>query len=121
MHDTRILLLVFPAFGILWIRGGAIKWLALAFSGAGAVFIGILPTQVLASYSIHLRQSTHGLFGTLLVMVFTRPTPLIVLAMGIFYLWAYVRYAPIPFASIGYERSVEKLPAPEQHASGSPA
>ena len=119
MYDTRIMLLVFPAFGILWIRGGAIKWLALAFSGAGAVFIGTLPTMVLASYSIHLRQSAHGLPGTLLAIVFTRPTPLIVLAMGIFYLWVYVRHTPTPFESIGHERSLEKPPA--QHASSIPA
>jgi hypothetical protein len=121
MHDTRILLFVFPAFGILWIRGGAIKWLALAFSGAGTVFLGVLPTQILATYSTHLRQSTHGLTGTLLAIIFTRPAPLILLAMGIFYLWAYVRYTPTSFAIIGHRLSGEMPPAPAQHASGSPA
>lgn len=127
MHDTRILLLVFPAFAILWTKGGAIKWLALAFSGAGAVFIGILPTRILASYSIHLRQSTHGLPGTLLAVVFTRPIPLILLAMGIFFLWVYVRHTPSPFESVGHVESiggelcVETPPAAAQHASGSPA
>jgi hypothetical protein len=119
MHDTRILLFVFPAFGILWIRGGAIKWLALAFSGAAAVFVGILPAQLLAICSTHQRQSTHGLPGTLLAIVFTRPTPLILLAMGIFYLWVYARNTPTSFETVGHELSMEKPPA--QHASGSPA
>ena len=120
-HDARLLLLIFPAFAIIWAKGGAIRWLALAFSGAGAVFIGIFPAQVLAAYSTHLLQSTHGLPGTLLAIVFTRPSPLILLAMGIFYLWVYVRHTPAPFESIGHERSIERLPAPTRHASGSPA
>ena len=111
-HDTRLLLLTLPAFAILWAKGGLNKWLALVFTGAGAAFIGVTPERLLDIYSIHLRQSTPGLPGLLLTLVLTRPVPLILLIMGTFYLWVYVRHNPAVKASAGPEGSVQEPRAP---------
>ena len=118
LHDTGLLLLVFPAFAILWARGGATAWLALLFTGAGTVMTSDIPVQLLAIRSAHLRGSTPGLPGQLLTLALARPVPLVLLAMGIFYLWIYLRHTPTPFESIGHKRSQENPPA--RHASGSP-
>ena len=94
LHDAGLLLLVFPAFAMLWAKGGATAWLALLFTGAGSVMTSDIPVQLLAISSAHLRGSTAGLPGQLLTLALARPVPLVLLAMGIFYLWAYVRYTP---------------------------
>jgi len=91
LHDTGLLLLVIPAFAMLWARGGATAWLALLFTGAGTVVTSDISVQLLTIYSAHLRGSISGLHGQLLTLVFARPVPLILLAMGVFYLWIYVR------------------------------
>lgn len=119
-HDTGLLLLTFPAFAILWARGGLNKWLALAFTSAAAIFIGVLPAQILAVYSTHLRESTPGVPGQLLSIVFTRPAPLILLVIGIFYLWVYVRYTPDPVASTACETSEQAPTVPAPPESGIP-
>ena len=81
-------------------RGGPTAWIALAFTGAGAVLVGIVPEQLLALYSMNLRASIHGLPGQLLTLVFTRPVPLILVMIGIFYLWVYVRHTSAQATSI---------------------
>jgi len=97
LHDTSLLLLAFPAFAMLWAKGGPTSWLALIFTGAAAVFTGDFPVQFLAIESAHLRASTPGLLGQVLTLTLARPVPLVLLATGIFYLWAYVRHsAPDP-------------------------
>ncbi|HEV2486828.1 MAG TPA: glycosyltransferase family 87 protein [Terracidiphilus sp.] len=120
-HDTRLLLLTFPAFAMLWAQGGLTKRFAFAFTGVGAVFTGVLPARLLAVYSIHLRESTPGLPGQLLAVVFTRPVPLILLIMGIFYLWIYVRYLPVPCASTPLGGSARESSAPTLRNSMGPA
>jgi len=111
LHDTGILLLVFPAFAMLWARGGARAWLALLFTGAGSVLSSDISVQLLATSSAHLRASTSGLAGQLVTLVFARPVPLILLAMSVFYLWVYVRYTALPAGSTVLECSQQKSPA----------
>ena len=105
LHDTGLLLLTIPASAILWAKGGATAWLALLFTGAGAVLTGDLALQILAVYSMHLRESHSGLLGQTLTLVLTRPVPLILLITGIFYLWVYVRHAPALTESMDAEDS----------------
>jgi hypothetical protein len=45
-----------------------------------------------------MHVSTTGLSKQILIYVLMRPAPLILLAMGIFYLWVYVRRDPDPVA-----------------------
>ena len=95
LHDAKLLMLVLPAFAMLWARRGLVAWLALVITGAGIVFTDDIPVQLLAIHSANLRAATSGIAGLFLTLVLARPVPLILLALGIFYLWAYVRHVQV--------------------------
>jgi hypothetical protein len=67
-----------------------------------------ISVQLLAIYSAHLRESISGLPGQLLTLVFARSVPLILLAMGVFYLWVYVRHTSVSAVSTGLECSQQE-------------
>jgi len=90
-HDTGLLLLTVPACVLLWSEGGPVAWLALAVTALGAVFTSNLTLQFLAVSTAGLRASVGGLPGQMLTVLLCRPAPLILLAMGIFYLAVYAR------------------------------
>jgi hypothetical protein len=90
-HDAKLLLLTVPAGAMLWAEGGAIGWLALLLNTAGIVFTGDLPLAFLVNLSNSLHANAAGWSGKLLTVVLARPAPLILLVMGVFYLWVYVR------------------------------
>ena len=92
-YDAKLLLITIPACAMLWAEGRPIRWLALLVTTAGIVFTADIPLTILAILSSALHVSTAGLSGQVLTVVLTRPTPLILLAMGIFYLWVYMRRA----------------------------
>jgi hypothetical protein len=91
-HDTRLLLLTFPAFAFLWKERGFIRWLALAVTTAGVVLTGDSSMQLLGILARKLGSSPSTFSGRLLLLVLGRPAPLALLAMSIFYLWALLRY-----------------------------
>ncbi|MFY9856012.1 MAG: glycosyltransferase family 87 protein [Terracidiphilus sp.] len=90
-YDAKLLMLAVPACAMLWAEGKPIRWVALLVTTAGIVFTADIPLTILAILSSALHISTEGLSGQMLTVMLTRPTPLILLAMGIFYLWVYVR------------------------------
>jgi hypothetical protein len=100
-HDAKLLLLAVPACAMLWAEGGPLRWVALAVTTAGIVSTGGIPLIILVILTKNLQISTAGLSGQILMAVLTRPVPLILLAMGIFYLWIYMRRAPTTDAAAG--------------------
>jgi hypothetical protein len=90
-YDAKLLLLVIPACAMLWAEGGPIRWLALLVTTAGIVFTADIPLTILLMLTRNLHISTAELSGQMLTVMLTRPAPLILLAMGIFYLWVYMR------------------------------
>ncbi len=90
-QDTRLLLLMFPAFALLWSERGPIRWMALAVSAAGVVFTGDTLLMFLGNLARQLGVSTSTLPGQFLTLLLGRPAPLALLAVGTFYLWAYVQ------------------------------
>jgi len=90
-YDAKLLMVAVPACAILWAEGRPIRWLALLVTTAGIVFTADIPLTLLTILSSTFHISTHGLSGQMLTVVLTRPTPLILLAMAIFYLWMYMR------------------------------
>jgi hypothetical protein len=90
-YDAKLLMLAVPACAMLWAEGRPIRWLALLVTTAGIVFTADIPLTILSILASALHVSTAGLSGQMLTVVLTRPTPLILLAMGIFYLWVYMR------------------------------
>jgi len=90
-QDTRLLLLMFPAFAVLWSERGLIRWLALLVSAVGVVFTGDTLLMFLGVHLQGLGASTSTLSGKLLTLSLGRPAPLVLLAVGVFYLWIYIR------------------------------
>jgi hypothetical protein len=90
-YDTKLLLLTVPACAILWAEGGRIGRLALLVNSAGFVLTGDLPNAAFLGFLHFLHLPTTGLSGQVLIAAQVFPAPLMLLVMGIFYLWAYAR------------------------------
>jgi len=93
-YDAKLLLLAFPACAMLWAEGGSVRWVALLLNIAGIASTADIPLTVLWVYTRNLRISTTGMYGQIENVLLTRPVPLILLLMGIFYLWVYLRWEP---------------------------
>jgi hypothetical protein len=90
-YDAKLLLLAVPACAMLWAEDGPVRWVALLVTTAAIVYTGDITLTILKILTNNLHLSTAGLSGQILTTVLTRPGPLILLAMCIFYLWAYLR------------------------------
>jgi hypothetical protein len=84
-YDARLLLLSVPACTMLWQRGGRLKWYALFLTLAAIVITGDI-------FWIAVFHFTNYSYSSALVGMI--PAPLILLALGIFYLWVYLRGSP---------------------------
>jgi hypothetical protein len=93
-YDAKLLLLTVPACAMLWAEGGPARWIALLVNTAGIVFTSDIPLEMISIAIASTHRSTTGISGEILTSVLLRPTPLILLAMGIFYLWVYLRREP---------------------------
>lgn len=91
-HDAKLLLVAIPACAILWARRSITGKLALLFTLAAILVNGDILTaiRILLTRSIVVPQPSFA--SHLLTLVLTRPAPLTLLAMAIFYLWAYARH-----------------------------
>ncbi|HEV2486832.1 MAG TPA: glycosyltransferase family 87 protein [Terracidiphilus sp.] len=118
--DAKLLLLTVPACAMLWAEGGLIGWLALLVNTAGVVCTGDIPLAILGILTRNLRISTVRLSGRILTVLTARPIPLMLLIMGVFYLWVYVRRTPGLEASTGSESSNQEPLAPVPLETGSP-
>ena len=90
-HDAKLLLLTIPACAMLWTEGGFVRWTALAVSAAGFLVSGdvALATLLFVTRSIH--PSAASLGAQIRTVLVTRPAPLIMLMIGVFYLWVFLR------------------------------
>jgi hypothetical protein len=111
-YDAKLLMLTVPACAMLWAEGGPIGWIALVVNSAGIVLTGDIPLTILLILAKNRHISTAGLPGQILTVVLMRPAPLILLVMGIFYLWVYVRRdsALIAAAEAGETRKTPRDP-----------
>ncbi len=110
-HDAKLLLLAVPACAMLWVEGRPIRWIALLVTVAGIVSTADIPLTILIFFTIALHISTAGISGQILTDVLMWPTPLILLAMGIFYLWIYLRHDPAGVANAEPGEPETTLPA----------
>ena len=94
LYDTKLLLLTVPACAMLWAEGGLIGWLALLLNTAGFMLTGDLLWAMVFAFINSSYLSTATWSGKILMDVQVFSTPLILLAMGLFYLWIYVRRDP---------------------------
>ena len=89
--DAKLLLLTIPACALLWARGGAVGKIALWVNAAGLVLTGDVPLAILNILSNKLHVGTAGISEKILTVVLNRPASLVLLVMGVFYLWIYLR------------------------------
>ena len=89
-HDAKLLLLTLPACAMLLHEGGAIGRIALLLNSAAIVLTSDLPLALLAQSTKDLHLSMEGA-AIIPAILLTRPMPLILLVLGTFYLWVYVR------------------------------
>ncbi|MGB9408118.1 MAG: glycosyltransferase family 87 protein [Terracidiphilus sp.] len=89
--DTKLLLLTVPACAMLWAQGDRIGRLALLVTTAGFVLTGDIPWAIFLGLIGKLHLPATALTGQMLMAVQVFPVPLILLVMGVFYLWVYAR------------------------------
>jgi hypothetical protein len=111
-YDAKLLLLSVPACAMLWAEGGPIRWFALLVNAAGILVIGDVPIIVSMILSRNLPPPFMAdISGKILTVMVVRPASLLLLVMGVFYLWVYVRRAPDRAATTGaQEPQASKLP-----------
>jgi hypothetical protein len=90
-YDAKLLLLTVPACAMIWAERGLIGWVALVLNSAGIVLTSDIPAVMLLILAKNLHISPVGLSGKIMTVVLVEPAPLALLAMGIFYLWVYLR------------------------------
>jgi peptidoglycan/LPS O-acetylase OafA/YrhL len=89
-YDAKLLLLSVPACAMLWAEGGLIGWIAVLLNSAAFVCTGDLSWAVFLGLLSTLHPQS-GLGEALRADAQVFPTPLILLAMSIFYLWVCMR------------------------------
>jgi hypothetical protein len=83
-QDTKLLLLAVPACAMLWAGGGPLaRWLALLVNVAGIILTGDL-LWILLDVILKVPLSMN---------VRIMPVPLMLLTMGIFYVWVYAEHS----------------------------
>lgn len=93
--DTKLLILTVPACALLWARGGAMGKLGLVLTSVGVFITGDIPLVVIGRAVGQPDWLHAGWLKKVPMVLMYRPVPLILLAMGMFYLWAYVMGAGV--------------------------
>lgn len=86
-HDAKLLMLCIPASTVLWARREAIGRWALLLTAAGIFINGDIFTagRILLTHRIVVPEP--NLANRLITVLFTRPSPLVLLALAIFFLY----------------------------------
>jgi hypothetical protein len=92
--DAKLLLLTVPACAMLCAQGGRTGRIALLLNGAAIMLTADFPLATLLILTRNLSLSANGFLKEIVMVILLRPIPLLLLAMGIFYLWVYLRREP---------------------------
>jgi hypothetical protein len=90
-YDAKLLLLAVPACAMLWAEGGATAWIALLLCTAGVLSTSDIPLAILMRVTRNLYSPDASLAGKAFVSAVTRPAPLCLLAIAVFFLLVFVR------------------------------
>ena len=96
LYDAKLLLLTVPACAMLWAEGGRIGRIALLLNVVGFIVTGDLPWIIILPHISKLPPTATQLSVHIAMAVQAFPAPLILLVLGIFYLWVYVRRCSAP-------------------------
>ena len=96
MYDAKLVLLTLPACSLLVTQGGLAGRLASILTTAGFVLTADIPTLLLKILTKDAHFSIADFWGRVLTVLVNRPAPLLLLMLGVFYLWVYLRRAQQP-------------------------
>jgi hypothetical protein len=96
LYDTKLLLLTVPACAMLWAEGGLIGRLAVLLNAIAFALTGDISWTFFCRLIDTLNPSRPGVAGWILRAMQVFPVPLILLVMGVFYLWVYARECSSP-------------------------
>jgi hypothetical protein len=91
-QDAKLLLLTVPACAMLWAEERRLGRWALLVTGAGFLLVGDLPWIFFLNLIGHSHLPASWFLWQVVAAVQFLPVPLILLAMGIFYLWVYLSH-----------------------------
>jgi hypothetical protein len=91
VYDAKLLLLCIPACAMLWARGGRVGWAAMILTSGGVVINADVPLAALGIALQKIPISVATLPGQLLTVLIARPNQEALLAMSLFFLWAYMQ------------------------------
>jgi hypothetical protein len=94
-HDAKLLLIAIPGCAILWSKSGRPARLALFLSLSAILINGDLFSAIRILLTRNIIVPHAGFISHLTTLILTRPSPLVLLAMAVFYL-LHFRPAPTP-------------------------
>ncbi len=90
-HDAKLLLLTIPVCAMLVAEGGLPGRIGLLLNSLAILITSDLPLGMLAILTKDLQLSTGSPPSKMMTIFFARPIPIVLLALGSFYLWLYKR------------------------------
>jgi hypothetical protein len=93
-YDAKLLLLTVPACALLWTGKAAGRWIAVVLTAAAILVTSDIPIAFMLKLAEPLPDYPSTLAGKIVNLAVLRPAPIVLLALGSFYLWACLRYNP---------------------------
>jgi hypothetical protein len=90
-HDARMLLLAVPACAALWAGNRILGQIGTLLTFLAITLTGDLARAILEHLEAGHTFTTTSLSGKIQMAMFTRPAPLAILLMGVFFLWLHFR------------------------------
>lgn len=92
--DAKLLILAIPACCMMRAEGGLRGKAAILLTAMAALLTGDISLVIFGGIVNSFPVTVTGIFTQAINVVLTRPASVALLAMGVFYLWTYVRYHP---------------------------
>ena len=89
LYDAKLILLVLPALALLWTRRDRLARTAALLTAASIFFTGDISNWLVHRISLSFNAAPGTLAAWFADALQVFPSPLILLATGLFYLWAY--------------------------------
>ena len=93
LWDAKLVMLAIPACCMLWAEGGSRGKVAIWITSIAALMTGEISLVIFEAIVGSFPLSAKGILAQAITATLIRPASLALLAMGVFYLWAYVRRA----------------------------
>lgn len=90
-YDAKLLMLAVPACAALWAERGWRGRTALLTTSSAILLSSDIPLTMLVALGRMLPRYPNSISMQILVVVATKPIPLVLLAMSMFYVWLYLR------------------------------